>query len=160
MTAAVTARPRPTRRLVLAGLATAGAGAAGAGIWLYRRRPHFDGAALDPVAAHDLAARGEILLVDIRRPDEWRRTGLPQGAVALDMRRADFIAALTDAAGADRDAPIALICAGGVRSARLGRRLTEAGFTNIIDVPEGMQGSGAGPGWLRRGLPTRTYEET
>ena len=74
--------------------------------------------------------------------------------------RADFIAALTDAAGADRDAPIALICAGGVRSARLGRRLTEAGFTNIIDVPEGMQGSGAGPGWLRRGLPTRTYEET
>ena len=62
-----------------------------------------------PVAAHDLAARGEILLVDIRRPDEWRRTGLPQGAVALDMRRADFIAALTDAAGADRDAPIATL---------------------------------------------------
>ena len=25
---------------------------------------------------------------------------------------------------------------------------------NIIDVPEGMLGSGAGAGWIKRGLPT------
>jgi hypothetical protein len=31
--------------------------------------------------------------------------------------------------------------------------LENAGFTNIIDVPEGMMGSRAGPGWLKRGLP-------
>jgi hypothetical protein len=31
--------------------------------------------------------------------------------------------------------------------------LKKAGFTQILDVPEGMQGSGAGPGWLSRGLP-------
>lgn len=37
-------------------------------------------------------------------------------------------------------------------------RLRAAGFTQIIDVPEGMLGSGAGPGWLKRGLPVVTYK--
>jgi hypothetical protein len=32
-------------------------------------------------------------------------------------------------------------------------RLAEAGFTGIVDVPEGMLGSSAGPGWLARDLP-------
>ncbi|MCX8952452.1 rhodanese-like domain-containing protein, partial [Ruegeria sp. NA] len=41
----------------------------------------------------------------------------------------------------------------------LSNRLIEAGFTNIIDVPEGMLGSAAGPGWVRTGLPVRKYSE-
>ena len=36
--------------------------------------------------------------------------------------------------------------------------LREAGFTNIIDVPEGMLGSGAGPGWLKSGLPLTEWD--
>jgi len=40
-----------------------------------------------------------------------------------------------------------------VRSARVSNQLIAAGFTYIIDVPEGMLGSAAGPGWLERGLP-------
>ena len=40
----------------------------------------------------------------------------------------------------------------------MARRLSEAGFTQIIDVPEGMLGSAAGPGWLALDLPVRTYE--
>jgi hypothetical protein len=27
------------------------------------------------------------------------------------------------------------------------------GFTNVYNVSEGMAGSKAGPGWIRRGLP-------
>ncbi|MDD9720168.1 rhodanese-like domain-containing protein [Sulfitobacter sp. PR48] len=99
------------------------------------------------------AQLGEILLVDIRRPDEWQATGIPLGAVPLDLRRDDFVEALLAEAGGDRARPVALICARGVRSARLGKRLSQAGFTAILDVPEGMLGSGAGPGWLARGLP-------
>jgi rhodanese-related sulfurtransferase len=40
-----------------------------------------------------------------------------------------------------------------VRSSRLSRTLRDAGYSNVIDVPEGMLGSYAGPGWLERGLP-------
>lgn len=103
--------------------------------------------------AHQAALSGAVLLIDIRRPDEWQRTGVGEGAVPLDMRRDDFTEALLEQTGGRSDAPVALICARGVRSRGLTARLTSAGFTNIIDVPEGMLGSGAGPGWLKRGLP-------
>lgn len=104
--------------------------------------------------AHTAALTGTVLLIDIRRPDEWERTGVGEAAVPLDMRRSDFIDALLARTKGRRDVPVALICARGVRSRRMTERLTEAGFSTIIDVPEGMLGSGAGPGWLKRGLPT------
>ncbi|EPX79270.1 rhodanese-like domain-containing protein [Litoreibacter arenae] len=110
-------------------------------------------AQIDAPTAHRQAVAGEILLVDIRRPDEWSRTGAGEGAMRLDMRREDFVEALRALTGGETAVPVALICARGVRSARLSNRLAKAGFTNIIDVPEGMQGSAAGPGWLKRGLP-------
>ena len=33
------------------------------------------------------------------------------------------------------------------------KALSDAGFTHILDVSEGMAGSGAGPGWIKRELP-------
>ena len=104
--------------------------------------------------AHAAAVAGTVVLVDIRRPDEWTRTGLGEGAVPIDMRRDDFVDALLAHTGGQSNVPVALICARGVRSRKMTQRLTAAGFTMIIDVPEGMLGSGAGPGWLKRGLPT------
>lgn len=113
----------------------------------------FPGGILAADAAHAKAIAGEITLVDIRRPDEWARTGSGEGAVRIDLRRDDFVDVVRAAAGGNLGAPIALICARGVRSARTSNQLIDAGFTNIIDVPEGMLGSSAGPGWLARGLP-------
>ncbi len=114
---------------------------------------------LSPEVAHQAALDGRILLIDIRRPDEWALTGVGEGAHPLDMRRPDFIAALEQIAGGQvLDLPIALICARGVRSRMLGAHLEEAGFTQILDVPEGMLGSGAGPGWLGRGLPVTPWQ--
>ncbi len=112
-----------------------------------------EGEALSPVEVHKAAQAGSVLLVDIRRPDEWSRTGIGEGAVPIDMRRDDFETALLAAADGDTSRPIALICARGVRSRRMSERLKAAGFDRIIDVPEGMLGSGAGPGWLKRRLP-------
>ena len=108
--------------------------------------------------AHRGAVARDFVLVDIRRPDEWARTGVGEGANPIDMRRRDFTDALLAATNGDRAAPVALICARGVRSRKLSARLRQAGFTNIIDVPEGMLGSGAGPGWLRTGLPVVAYQ--
>ncbi len=107
---------------------------------------------MTPQEAFAAAASGEILLVDIRRPDEWETTGLPEHAVPLDMREDTFLAGVRAARLSDNQ-PVALICARGVRSARLTHRLDAAGIGPIIDVPEGMLGSRDGPGWLERGLP-------
>jgi rhodanese-related sulfurtransferase len=115
--------------------------------------PTYDGAAIDAVEAQKRVAAGQVTLVDIRGPDEWAATGTAAGALRMDMRDGDFVANLTAAMHGDRDAPIALICARGVRSTRLANQLRDAGFTQIINVPEGMLGSSAGPGWIARDLP-------
>ncbi len=122
-------------------------------------RPADTGPLVTPPEAQRLAQSTEALLIDIRRPDEWHRTGLAASAVPLDMRRDDFEIALAQLVNGDRDAPVILICAGGVRSRWMTDRLAAAGFTNLIDVPEGMLGSRAGPGWIARGLPTVPYQE-
>lgn len=115
-------------------------------------------ATLTAPQAHAAALEGEVLLIDIRRPGEWARTGIGEGAVAIDMRRADFETELLIHTEGNTARPVALICARGVRSRRMTQRLIAAGFTRIIDVPEGMLGSGAGPGWLSRGLPVVRVE--
>lgn len=126
--------------------------------WRALERPAPDAPpALSVEETHMRAHAGSLILIDIRRPDEWQATGIPEGAHPIDMRRDDFITALQDVTGPDRAAPIALICARGVRTARMASALIDAGFTQIIDVPEGMIGSSAGPGWLAKGLPVTAY---
>lgn len=141
----------------LLGLGVVGAGAyVGPNLFYSVVTPESDAATLTAPEAHAAAKAGDIILIDIRRPDEWARTGSPEGGHRVDLRDADFADRLSGLAEGDRSAPIALICARGVRSARVANQLAQAGFTNIIDVPEGMLGSGAGEGWIRRGLPVVT----
>jgi rhodanese-related sulfurtransferase len=101
---------------------------------------------------------GTLTLVDVRRPDEWQRTGSPRGALQLDLRRDDFLEALRAEVGPDPMAPVATICMRGVRSAKVANQMLQAGFQNVFDVSEGMLGSSAGPGWLKRGLPIVDYQ--
>jgi rhodanese-related sulfurtransferase len=119
-------------------------------------QPAQAGPTLDAETAFRRAGAGALLLVDIRQPDEWADTGSPEGAQRLDLRNPDFLDRLSALAEGDRTRPIALICARGGRSARATQALRDAGFTNVLDVSEGMLGSSAGPGWLARGLPTVT----
>lgn len=145
------------RWVLLGGVAAVAAGFA---IREYRLIPEdFSGGKLTVAEAHNQAVAGDILLLDIRTPREWQATGIGQGAQPLDMRREDFLDVLDQLTGGDRTRPIAVMCARGVRSARLSNSLTEAGYTTILDVPEGMSGSAAGPGWVRAGLPVEPYSE-
>ncbi|MBY6138680.1 rhodanese-like domain-containing protein [Leisingera daeponensis] len=149
--------PRPGRRLMLLGGAAA---AAGFGYWWQRRQPlDHNHPRLTAAEAYAQARAGVITLVDIRTPQEWRASGVPVGSHQIDLRRGDFIEALQAAAGPDLSAPVALICARGVRSARMTLKLAEAGFTNVIDVPEGVLGSAAGAGWIAGNLPVARWEE-
>ncbi len=104
------------------------------------------------------AAKGEIVLVDIRTRGEWKQTGLAKPALAISMHEAGFIRNLAKALGGNRSNKIALICATGGRSAHMQRILATAGFTSVVDISEGMIGSSAGPGWLRRGLPVKAWQ--
>ena len=101
---------------------------------------------------------GEMTLIDVRSPDEWRKTGVPQGAKTVTIHDPDgmagFVAAATRAVNGKKDRRIALICARGLRSYRAANALRDAGFTNILNVREGMLGNPLdGPGWLDRKLP-------
>lgn len=147
-----------TRRQVMT-FAAAGAVIAVIVIPFLQTGPVYEGGSLSVAEAHAQAQSGAVTLIDIRRPDEWKLTGIGEGAHPIDMRRKDFVQALADLVGPDRTVPIALICARGVRSARMSKKLTEAGYVSVIDVPEGMLGSVAGPGWLAQNIPTRVYED-
>lgn len=108
-------------------------------------------------AALAAADKGEIILVDIRTRGEWKQTGLAKPALAISMHEAGFVRNLARALGSNRAGRVALICATGGRSAHLQRILVTAGFANVVDVSEGMMGSSAGPGWLKRGLPVKAW---
>ncbi len=109
------------------------------------------------IEAHRRASAGEIVLVDIRTPEEWRETGVPASAQAITMHQdvAKFFAALGAATKGDRTKAVALICRTGNRSAALQAELIKAGYNNVIDVAEGVVGGRHGAGWLKAGLPIK-----
>ncbi len=113
---------------------------------------------IGPVEAHERVAAGEIVLIDIRRPEEWAATGIAKGAVPIDMRVPDLGPRIDAALGGDRTRPVALICHSGVRSHHLSGAMAKAGFSMVYDVSEGMAGSRRGPGWVARGLPVERPE--
>lgn len=112
-----------------------------------------------PEAAAAVAA-GKITLIDIRTPPEWKETGIARGATLINMLHPQgaqgFTNALLEKVKGDKNAPIALICRTGNRTTQVQRYLQSVGFTQVYNVKEGMAGSGAGPGWLKRGLPVDT----
>lgn len=83
------------------------------------------------------------LVIDIRRPEEWRQTGVVEGShliTAFDARGRmlpDFperFSAITDP-----EQPVVLICRTGNRTDALGRLLAEdAGYQQVFNVSRGI----------------------
>lgn len=105
----------------------------------------------------DKAQAHELTLIDIRTPMEWRQTGVAPLALRIDMQDPKgpegFADKVLAAVQGDKSAPIAIICRTGNRTGYMQQELMARGFTNVYNVSEGMAGSKAGPGWIRRGLP-------
>ena len=110
---------------------------------------------ITPDEARAKALAGELVLIDIRTPGEWVETGLPDVALTADMTDPAFIQTLLAIRDQNPATPLALICRTGNRSGYVTGELYKAGMTNVIDVVEGLSGSGVGPGWATRGLPIR-----
>ena len=115
------------------------------------------GQTLTAPQANEQSRAGTLTLIDIRTPAEWRQTGAAVGAARIDMHNPKgpdaFAEAVLAQVGGDRKAPIALICRTGNRSTQMQKVLEDRGFTRVYNVTEGMAGSAAGPGWIKRGLP-------
>lgn len=109
--------------------------------------------------AYKRAEAGEILLIDIRSPEEWRTTGIATVARPISMHVKGFFEKLDAAVGGDHGKAVALICSSGGRSTWMQVQLLARGYTNVINVSEGMEGGSNGPGWIWSGLPTKPYDQ-
>jgi rhodanese-related sulfurtransferase len=112
---------------------------------------------VSPRRAHELAVEGKLLLIDVRTPEEWRQTGVPVGALHINLRDpagpAAFVEHVLSAVGGDKTRPVGVICRTGSRSVQAQKLLLANGFTNVANVSEGVMGNDTGPGWLKDGLP-------
>ena len=78
----------------------------------------------------------ELILIDIRERDEVA-DGLIAGATHIPR---GFLDLRIENVTPDRDAPIALYCAGGTRSALAARTLAEMGYTDVVSLDSGFRG--------------------
>lgn len=84
-----------------------------------------------------------IPIFDVRRPDEWRQTGVVEGSQLLtfvDLHgqiKPDFLARFTIAVA--KNDPVILNCRTGSRTSSLARHLVEkTGFTQVYNVRNGI----------------------
>jgi len=84
-----------------------------------------------------------VPIYDVRRPDEWRQTGVVEGSQLLtfaDARGrviADFLPRFASAVG--KNDPVILICRTGSRTSTLARHLVEQmGYKNVYNVRNGI----------------------
>lgn len=98
------------------------------------------------ITAQQLQQRQEqgedLTVIDIRERDEWvqghipESTFIPRGHLELQVEQHQ----------SDREQPVVLYCAGGVRSALAARNLKEMGYSNAISLIGGFNG------WKNAGL--------
>jgi molybdopterin/thiamine biosynthesis adenylyltransferase/rhodanese-related sulfurtransferase len=100
---------------------------------------------VNPQEAERLRAQG-VLFVDVRELFEWEMGYIP---ASLHVGRS-YLEQNIEAAIPDRDTPVILYCAGGVRSAFGAQTLQELGYTNVSSMSGGFQS------WKAAGLPWTT----
>jgi rhodanese-related sulfurtransferase len=103
--------------------------------------------------AHERAKSGKSILVDIRRPEEWKDTGVPEGAVMLDMTAPTFLAKLSALKLDHPGKTIEIICRTANRTQRVQEILFQRGWREIVNVRGGILGNPGNPGWLAEALP-------
>ena len=92
----------------------------------------------------DALPPGAATLVDVREDSEWEQGYIP-GAHHVSK---SYIEQQIEGVAPDRDAPVILYCAGGIRSLFAAQTLAGMGYTNVASMSQGFQGwKGAGLTW-------------
>jgi len=123
-----------------------------------------------------LSNNRDAVLIDVRTQAEWSFVGLPDlrpiGKEALLAEwqsfpstgpNPDFVKLVTDELSKkelDQSAPIYFLCRSGARSQSAAIALTQAGYTQCINISDGFEGPldgeghrGTRSGWKAAGLP-------
>ena len=104
------------------------------------------------------AQKDGVIVIDIRREEEWQETGIIAGAYPITAFQSNgglhpefrdkFFDAVTDP-----DVPVLLYCRSGSRTTSLGNALIDQlGFTNVTHLTDGITG------WLNAGQDTVSYQ--
>lgn len=106
---------------------------------------------IDNAQLKDMQGRN-VTVVDIRRQDEWNRTGVVEGSHKLTAfdKRGNFIRSFVAelAAIADPEKEVIFICQHGNRSAVIANFLTQQrGYENVYNVTQGISH------WIKDGQP-------
>lgn len=103
----------------------------------------------------------DVIVIDVRRDDEWKRTGLIAGSHPItffDARGrydvADWLSRVEAISEADeRSRKVVLICARGVRSSKIANLLDQRlGFTEVYNVTKGIDH------WIDAGKPVEKHQ--
>lgn len=89
-------------------------------------------AEVTPKMVEELRATGEIVIIDVREPEEFALGRIP-GATLIPLGE---LAERTDEVPTDK--PVVMVCRSGNRSAQAVQILQKAGFTNIHNMTGGM----------------------
>lgn len=99
-------------------------------------------------ASEALSSDAAAQLLDVREPEEWAETGVPQGAVLIPLADVESRAAAELAP----DKPVYVICRSGNRSQVASETLVGLGYTQVYNVDGGVTA------WAQAGLPMETYQ--
>jgi rhodanese-related sulfurtransferase len=123
---------------------------------------------LTPRQAHELLAKQpDAVFVDCRSEAEYLFVGHPAGAVHVAWAEAPdwdvnphFVSEVRKLVSHSIDRPVVIICRSGNRSVHAAQALDAAGFTRVVNVLHGFEGSinerhhrGELNGWRFDGLP-------
>ncbi|HET7831235.1 MAG TPA: molybdopterin-synthase adenylyltransferase MoeB [Candidatus Limnocylindrales bacterium] len=93
-----------------------------------------------------LRQRGNVAVIDVREATEWDQGHVP-GATHVSK---SYLEQQIEAAVPDRDTPVILYCAGGVRSLFAAETLADMGYTDVASMAGGFQA------WKSNGLDWTT----
>ena len=88
---------------------------------------------VDTASAQTQISAGGVTVLDVREPDEYAEGAL---VGALHIPRGHLEAQI-EGRILDKDAPVIVYCAGGVRSAFAAKTLAELGYTNVLSMAGG-----------------------
>ena len=144
------AHPKFSRRLVL------GVGAAMAASLPLAGFPA-ENAVITDQDAYTRQQAGQMVIVDVRTPQEWQQTGVAVGAEPIDMSDPEFLQKLVQLRQDNPGIEFGFICRSGNRSGQVQSYLAQNNVAGVYSVDGGMSGNGQASGWISDGLPVEPW---
>ncbi len=124
----------------------------GSAIMLIIKKPPYNNIENDQL---QIMLKNNVPIYDVRRPDEWKQTGVIEGSQLLTFVnkngevKPDFFNHFT--AEISKQDPVILICRTGSRTSTLAYHLVKKlGYTNVFNVDDGITR------WIREGRPVQS----